>query len=222
MTLDDEEAMGVKGVTISNGNGRSTTTDADGYYSLVLPEGSATLTPSRPETTFTPLSANLTLIGDVQQNFTRRAIRYGLRAVRQFPDGRRIGGKSADAPLHTVTLSAYYIDKYEVTNARYAGLRGCGRLFTSPSQLIPLRILLIMEIRPMRTIRSSGVTELKQTPSANGQGNDCQPKRSGKKLPRGAQIPRIYPWGQRDCPIVRGHTITILELWLLPWRYAPW
>jgi hypothetical protein len=57
--------MPVANVTVSSSNGRSTTTDSNGYYQLHLPDGSHTLTPTLAGYTFSPTFRLATVPPDV-------------------------------------------------------------------------------------------------------------------------------------------------------------
>lgn len=63
---------GVSAVTVSDSNGNSTSTDGSGNYTLTgIPQGSYTITPSKPSHAFTPVNRSGTLSANLgAQNFT--------------------------------------------------------------------------------------------------------------------------------------------------------
>lgn len=63
---------GLSGVLVSNGNGKTATTDASGLFTLTgMPQGSYTITPSKNGYTFTPITLSGTISANLTgQNFT--------------------------------------------------------------------------------------------------------------------------------------------------------
>ncbi len=139
------------GVTLSLNQGASvvgsTTSAVDGSYSFAsLTAGAYTITPALTGHTFTPATRAVTLPPSATaQNFTATAVGPLPADMVLIPAGPFQMGCSPDdtlcnsdeSPLHTVTLSAYDIDKYEVTNARYAACvtaGACSAPFDTHSQ----------------------------------------------------------------------------------------
>jgi len=106
----------------------STTTDENGDYTLSsLLTSTYTVTAVQSGYIFTPTSRTVTLPPNASsQDFTRPGGEMVLIPAGEFQMGchpDHNGGWSCNSdelPLHTVYLSSYYIDKYEVTNAQYA------------------------------------------------------------------------------------------------------
>ena len=107
------------------------TTSADGRYTIAnLPSGTYDVMAVRTGWNITPAKITVTLPENATTvNFTATTIGNDPAEEVLIPAGPFLMGcdstnpaescRSEEQPLHTVTLSAYAIDKYEVTNARY-------------------------------------------------------------------------------------------------------
>ena len=129
---------------------------------------------------------------------------YRIDEVVVIPAGEfQMGGSDSDAeidehPVHTVDVNAFYIHKYEVTNAQYknfvdanlqwqktafrvssitASISSCGRT----TRILPVK----------KTIPSFLSAGMRQWLMQNGRVGDCQLKQSGKKL-------RVVDWSAQN------------------------
>ena len=108
----------------------SVVTDIDGYYTISgVADGSYKIVPSSGSASFTPAAASVTVPPDATgQDFVWQAAppaEMVLVPSGSFQMGCDSGNpnelcENDETPLHTVTLDAYHIDKYEVTNEQYA------------------------------------------------------------------------------------------------------
>jgi serine/threonine-protein kinase len=121
------------------------TTGADGRYTISnLPSGTYDVMAIRTGWNITPAKSTVTLPENATTvNFTAIATGFDPAEEILIPAGPFQMGcdstnpaescYSSEQPLHTVTLSAYAIDKYEVTNARYQACVTAGGC-TAPQQ----------------------------------------------------------------------------------------
>ncbi|MFZ4440039.1 MAG: SUMF1/EgtB/PvdO family nonheme iron enzyme [Syntrophales bacterium] len=107
-------------VTLSGAASATTTTDANGNYTFIgLQKGNYKITPSKADYTFTAQPVNV-IGGNAVQNMTGVRLPPAdmvLIPAGSFNMGDAVDGYSKEIPVHTVTLSAFYLDKYEVTKA---------------------------------------------------------------------------------------------------------
>ncbi len=112
-------------------------TIADGTYSFAnLPAGNYEVTAEKSGYTMTPAFTQpvVVIVGVEAQNKNFTATLLSATDMKLIPAGPFQMGCAPDdtkcwsdeSPLHTVTLSAYAIDTYEVTNARYAACVAAG------------------------------------------------------------------------------------------------
>ena len=127
------------------------TTGADGRYTIAnLPSGTYDVMAVRTGWNITPAKITVTLVENAANiNFAATTIAFDPAEEILIPAGSFQMGcditnpaesgcddyswQVAELPLHTVTLSAYAIDKYEVTNARYQACVAAGGC-TAPQQ----------------------------------------------------------------------------------------
>ena len=124
-TLDRENSIDQIMVTATQEY--STTTDSVGNYIFYLPAGKYELRAWQDGRKFTPSSRVLEAPPSTpfQDFISQDPVDMIFMPAGSFPmgcDPAHNGGNSciSSETLHTVTLDAYYIDKYEVTNAQYA------------------------------------------------------------------------------------------------------
>ncbi|MBU0651397.1 MAG: SUMF1/EgtB/PvdO family nonheme iron enzyme [Proteobacteria bacterium] len=117
---------GLSGVTVTlyvvaSQSFKSFTTGADGTYIFThLANGSYTFAATKAGYTFTPQmvpvnGSNMTQ--DFNGTLSTATAEMVLIPAGSFQMGDAIDGMSDAVPVHTVTVSAFYIDKYEVTKA---------------------------------------------------------------------------------------------------------
>lgn len=194
------------------------TTGADGNYTFSnLPAGSYTVAVSKPNFTFSPASRTVSVPNDGSPvSFT--ATPTGLDTAEEvlIPAGSFLmgcdssnpaeygcnawSGQIHEQPLHSVYLDAYTIDKYEVTNARYAACVAAGGC-TAPGSV-------------NSSTRSPyyGSATYADYPVINVDWNQARAfcEWEGKRLPteaewekaaRGSSDTRVSPWGDSapDC-----------------------
>ena len=113
------------------------TTDPDGWYTLSnLSPGTYTLVAWQPNFIITPTQRTITIPPSIANvDFTGTSTFFDITEEVFIPAGTLQMGceyplelcSNNERPLHTVYLDAYYIDKYEVTNARYKACVDAGR-----------------------------------------------------------------------------------------------
>ncbi len=107
------------------------------------------------------------------------------------------GGYSCDPirlPLHTVTLNAYRIDKYEVTNAQYCSVRGIRELSPHPPIHLNSRHL-ITTTRPTANYPVIYVTWHNANNYCSWAGKRLPTEAEWEKAARSGDYLVAYPWG---------------------------
>ena len=112
-------------VTLSGTGATSTLTASNGTFTLTnVSNGSYTLSAAKEGYTISPASKSVTVNGAnvTGQDFTATIVQPPLADMVLIPAGTfqmgdAIDGMSSAKPVHTVTVSAFYLDKYEVTKA---------------------------------------------------------------------------------------------------------
>lgn len=200
----DSKNIPVESVTISTGNGVTTTTDANGWFTLHLIAGTYTLLPSKLNQSFNPVSLQITIPPDAsEQDFT--CADCGIttpEGMVNVPAGdfqmgcapNDINCGSAEKPLHTVYLDAYDIDVHEVTNARYKACveaGGCSAPHQSNTFFRPSYYgNAAYDNYPVLTIDWTQASTFCQW-----DGKRLSTEAEWEKAARGSVDTRIYPWG---------------------------
>jgi PKD repeat protein len=187
------------------------TTDAGGSYTLTIPiSGSYRVTPALAGQAFSPPSRTLALPLDAGgQDFTcTSCAAIDPAAVVSVTAGNfQMGCPSSFAncidaflPLHTVYLDTYAIDKYEVTNGRYAACVAEG--VCSPPQSFTSYTRPAYYGNPeYQDYPVLWVSWFQAKAFCNWQGKRLPTEAEWEKAARGSSDTRIFPWGdgQPDC-----------------------
>ena len=150
VTLSGGGALQGVTITLSGTSSGTATTDASGNYSFTdLVNGSYTVIPSLAGYTFTPVSqavtvngANATAINFIASPVLSDHVTSLLNSLVYIPAGSFMMGSTDDeygrayftTPVHQVTLQAFDIGAYEVTQAQYIAVMGINpSYFQAPS-----------------------------------------------------------------------------------------
>jgi hypothetical protein len=187
--IQDDTDSPIQNVTVFAGGKITTTTDAKGAFTLPIIAGSYTLTPSKLDSSFTPVSRQVTVPPNASgQDFICTNCEMVTIPAGSFQMGCSPNDTncwSDERPLHTVYLDAYDIDKNAPgstgshTRSFYYGNAAYGNypvVYVNWNQAVAF---------------------------CAWEGKRLPTEAEWEKSARGSSDTRIYPWGdgQRDCTL---------------------
>ncbi len=116
--------------------------------------------------------------------------------------GSYYNGYVMELPLHTVNLSGYYIDKYVVTNARYAACVTAGGCYAPANDFSATRYPFYYSDPTYANYPVIWVNFYSAWTFCNWEGKRLPTEAEWEKSARGNSDTRIYPWGNtqpNDC-----------------------
>src|ERR1043165_7757000 len=102
--VSDNSGQGVSGASVTAGSGRGTQTDANGKYSLKVPNGSITITVSFVG--FTSVSKTINVTGSMTVDFVLSEAAGGLTEIILTTGSRSMPRSSVNTPLPIDALQA--------------------------------------------------------------------------------------------------------------------
>ena len=194
-------------------------TNAGGYYTIAnLPAGKYSVSAALTGYSITPISRTVTLPPDATGvNFTA-AGGGSVAGMIPIPAGPfQMGCDSGnpnepydcysnELPMHTVTLSGYYIDKYEVTNARYQACVDAGAC-TAPHSSRSYTRASYYGNPTYANYPVIYVDWYQAEAFCAWEGKRLPTEAEWEKAARGANSTRVYPWGDAapTCDLVNGY-----------------
>lgn len=176
-------------VTLSGDKSETQTVNSGGSYSFIVPYGgSYTVTPSKSGYVFTPAARTFTNVtADQELNFTAQAQAIpatDVKMVSIFAGTFSMGQSGIAEPVHTVTLSAFEMSVYEITQGQYKSVIG-----TNPSYFTGDDNLPVEQVSWWDAIKFCNALSVKAgfEKCYNESTGDCDFTKNGFRLPTEAE-----------------------------------